>query len=454
MVFDVKEIQKLVKKSTSQVVQPVINSHRLLMFLMLLMALFTAGCGSLPKETAEAQSRKLPGRQRGSSATAVDAAIARTQSLTKQVDYIGNATPYRTVSVRSQVEGRLIALNLDVGDRVKRGQIISQIDNVLLKASLQQAEAELATSQSEVVRAKAQISNAQAEVEKAKLELLQAQSDSQRQQKLFKEGAISEQTAQQAKTTALTSQKALKAAIEQVRTEKQAVEAGQGRVFAQKALVKAAKERLSYSQIISPITGVVAEKVTEPGNLLQPGNEVIKIADLSRIKVIVQVSELELSKVQVGQSVKVRLDAFPNETIIGRVSRISPTADPRARLIPVEVVIPNSEGKIASGLLARVNFTTQNAPRVVIPETAINSKKSPKTSAQIQSSKIFIVQEQDGKTTVKQRAVTLGKKADDQVEILSGLQPGERYVVRSSKSLKDGETVKLSILSESKNNRQ
>ncbi|TAE61786.1 MAG: efflux RND transporter periplasmic adaptor subunit [Nostocales cyanobacterium] len=452
MVFEQIKIQKLVKKSTPKVVKPVSNSHELLMLMMLIMAIFTASCGSLPKEAAEAQSRQTRGRQGGNSTTAVDVAIARTQSLTKQVDYIGNTTPYRTVSVRSQAEGRLIALNLDIGDTVNRGQVISQIDNVLLNTSLQQAEAELATSKSEVVRAKTQVSNAQAEVEKARLELLQAQSDSQRQQKLLKEGAISEQTAQQAKTTALTSQKALNAAIEQVKTEQQAVEAAQGRVFAQKALVKAAKERLSYSRIISPITGVVAEKVTEPGNLLQPGSEVIKIADLSRIKVIVQVSELELSKIQVGQSVQVRLDAFPDQTIMGRVARISPTADPRARLIPVEVVIPNSGGKIASGLLARVNFVTQTAPRVVIAETAINSKENSEKSDQMQSSKIFIVKEQDGKTTVQERPVTLGKKADDQVEILSGLQPGERYVLRSSKPLKNGETVKLSIMSESKNN--
>ncbi|WP_353932804.1 efflux RND transporter periplasmic adaptor subunit [Okeanomitos corallinicola TIOX110] len=449
MVFDQKKFQKLVKKSTPKVSKPVINSHRLLMFPIVLIALLTASCGSLPKESAEAQSRRPGGRNPGNSVTAVDVAIARTKALTNPADYIGNTTPFRTVSVRSQVEGRLIALNLDIGDTVKRGQVISQLDDVLLQTSLQQAEAEKATSQSEVARAKTQVSNAQAEVEKARLELLQAQSDSQRQQKLFKEGAISEQTAQQAKTTAQTSQKALQATIERVRTEKQAVEAAQGRVFAQQAIVKAAKERLSYSRLISPITGVVAEKITEPGNLLQPGNEVIKIADLSRIKVIVQVSELELGKIQVGQSVQVRLDAFPDQNIIGRVARISPTADPIARLIPVEVVIPNSGGKIGSGLLARVNFTTETPERVVVSEAAINSKAR-ETQTEMNTGKIFIVQEQGGKTTVQERSVTLGKKADDKVEILSGLQPGERYIVRSSKSLKDGETVKLSILSEKK----
>ncbi|MBD2294713.1 efflux RND transporter periplasmic adaptor subunit [Anabaena sphaerica FACHB-251] len=447
MVLDGNKSQKQVKISTPIVVSPVIKNHSLLMFCLLLLGLLTASCGSLPKESAEAQSRRPGGRERGDSETAVDVAIARTNLLRPSADYIGNTTPFRTVSVRSQVEGRLIALNLDVGDTVKRGQIISQLDDVLLMTASQQAEAELATSQAEVARAMTQVSNAQAEVEKARLEVIQAQADSQRQQQLLKEGAISEQTAQQARTKAQTAQQALKATIEQVRTEKQAVAAAQGRVFAQQAIVKAAKERRSYSRLISPIAGVVTEKVTEPGNLLQPGSEVLKIADLSRIKVIVQVSELELAKIQVGQSVQVRLDAFPDQTIIGRVARISPSADATARLIPIEVVIPNSGGKIGSGLLARVNFTTQTPQRVVVSQTAIN-KNDQQTQSENSTGTVFIVKETEGKPKVKEQSITLGKKADGNVEVLSGLQPGESYVVRSSKPLKDGEVVKLSILSE------
>ncbi|MBK1987990.1 efflux RND transporter periplasmic adaptor subunit [Sphaerospermopsis aphanizomenoides BCCUSP55] len=447
MVLDKNKSQKQLKIPTPKVTNPVINNHNLLMFCMLLLALLTASCGSLPKESAEAQSRRPGGRERGNRETSVDVAIARTNLLRPPADYIGNTTPYRTVSVRSQVEGRLIALNLDVGDIVKRGQIISQLDDVLLMTASQQAEAELAASQSEVARAMTQVSNAQAEVEKARLEVIQAQSDSQRQQQLLKEGAISEQTAQQTRTKAQTAAQALKATIEQVRTEKQAVAAAQGRVFAQQAAVKAAKERRSYSRLISPINGVVTEKVTEPGNLLQPGSEVLKIADLSRIKVVVQVSELELAKIQVGQSVQVRLDAFPDQTIIGRVERISPSANSTARLIPIEVVIPNSGGKIGSGLLARVNFTSPTPQRVVVSKTAINGIDQ-QTQLENTTGTIFIVQETDGKAKVKERSVTLGKKADGNVEVLSGLQPGESYVVRSSKPLKDGETVKLSILSE------
>ncbi|GAX36529.1 efflux RND transporter periplasmic adaptor subunit [Nodularia sp. NIES-3585] len=421
------------------------------------MGLLTASCGSMPKESAKAQSQQRGAGSGGNNAVPVDVAIARTGVLRVQPIYTGNTTPFRTVSLRSQVEARLLALNLDVGDRVNQGQNVGVLDDAILLTSLKQAEAELAALGSEVARAKTQVSNARAEVERARLELVQAEADSKRQQELVQAGAIAQQTAEQARTEAQTAAQSLRASEDQVRTEQQAVAAAQGRVVAQQAVVAQFKERRSYARLISPITGVITQRVTEPGNLLQPGNEVLQIADFSRIKVVVQVSELELSQIQVGQSVQVNLDAFPNESLMGRVTRISPVADATARLIPVEVVIPNSENKIGSGLLARVKFEPQTSERVVVSQAAIqkeatSNNSSESTAAKSESDdsngKIFVITDTEGKTKVTARAVTLGSKADGNVEILSGLQAGERFVARSSRPLKDGDPVILSVLSE------
>ncbi|BAZ53073.1 RND family efflux transporter MFP subunit [Nostoc sp. NIES-4103] len=473
MILDGNRPQKLLKMQNSPVAKQLVNSRlhqtaskentkkfrrlfglqpTLWIACLLSIGLMTASCGSSGKETAKAQSQN-PNQQPGGGATAVDAAIAKTGLLEQPQEYTGTTTPFRIVSVRSQIEARLLALNLDVGDKVSQGQNVGLLDDALLLTALTQAEAELAALQSEVARAKTQVGNARAEVERTRLQLAQAQADSERQQKLFKQGAIAEQTAQQARTEAQTTEQALKAAQEQVRTEQQAVAAAQRRVNAQAAVVAQAKERRSYARLKSPITGVVTEKVTEPGNLLQVGNEVLKIGDFNRVKVVVQVSELERAQIQVGQSVQVRLDALPNQVLIGRVTRISPAADATARLIPVEVVIPNSQGQIGSGLLARVIFTTQTPQRVVVSQTAIQQPAGEKGSKgagepQDQTGTLFVVQDIEGKTKVSARAVTFGKKANGQVEILSGLQPGERYVVRSAKPLKDGAVVRLSILSE------
>jgi HlyD family secretion protein len=426
--------------------KPATSLHNLLPCVLLVgVGLLSASCASIPKESAQAQSRGAA--ERGQNAISVDVEIARTGWLREQPSYTGNTTPYRTVSLRSQVEGRLLALNLDVGDTVKQGQNVGILDDTLLLTSLKQAEAELAALQSEVARAETQVSNARAEVERARLQLIQAEADSKRQQELFQAGAISEQTAQQARTLALTAAKSLRATEERVRTEQQAVTTAQGRVVAQQAVVAQFQERRSFSRLTSPITGLITQRVTEPGNLLQPGNEVLQIADFSRVKVVVQVSELELSQIQVGQSVQVSLDAFPDESLIGRVTRISPVADSTARLVPVEIVIPNSDNKIGSGLLARVRFAPQTSQRVVVSQAAIQQNNN-SSDSENRLGQIFLITERDGKTKVRASAVTLGNKADGKVEILSGLEPGEPYVARSSRPLKEGDSVVLSVLSE------
>jgi HlyD family secretion protein len=465
-------------KSQKISVQPQVKNKSVLLALVLGVGLLALGCGSLPKESAEAQPKRSTDANR-SDATPVDVAIAGTGLLRQEPEYTGTTTPFRSVSLRSQVEGQLLALSVDVGDVVTKGQIIGQVDDALLKTAQNQAEAELAALNSEVARAKAQVNNARAEVERVRVELQQAQADAQRQQKLVKEGAISQQAAEQATTAAQTVAQALRAATEEVSTQQQALAAAQGRVIAQQAVVAQAKERRSYTRLTSPIDGLVLEKVTELGNLLQPGSEVLRLGDFNRVKVVAQVSELELAKIEVGQTVKVRLDAFPKKTYIGQVTRISPAADATARLVPVEVVISNNNRQIGSGLLARVSFETQTQERVIAPETALEvagrqrgsqqkrrgegetgknissalppsplSREGSESPLPNRQGTVFVLREVEDKAVVIAKPVIIGESADGKVEILSGLQPGERFVTRSGKPLKDGDAVRLSILSE------
>ncbi len=420
-------------------------------------AMAIAGCGNLPKEAADAQSQQQAAKSHP--VTPVDVAIARTQNVGSEPEYTGTTVPVQEVSLRSQAEGRVLKLNVDVGDAVKQGQILAQLDDTLLRTALNQAQAELASLKAEVAQAQNQVSNAKAQVEQARLELQQAQSDSQRQQRLVREGAIAVQQAEQARTQARTAAQVLRAATEQVSTEQQAVAAAQNQVNAQQAVVAQAREQLSYARLTSPTTGIVTQRLTEEGNLVQPNAEVLKIGDFRRVQINVEVSELELAKIQIGQSVTVRLDAFPEQTFNGQVSRISPAADQTARLVPIEVIIPNSTGKIGSGLLARVSFESGAAQGVVVPETAVleqdkgtrgQGDKGTRGKQENSSGTIFVVNGGEGgsQATVAARKVKLGEKADGQVEILSGLKRGDRFVARSGKPLKNGESVRLSILSE------
>ncbi|WP_210404438.1 efflux RND transporter periplasmic adaptor subunit [Chroococcidiopsis sp. TS-821] len=402
-------------------------------------------CNSLPSESeASAQQGQSRANQQ---ITPVDVAIARTGSLTEQPEYTGTTAPAREVSLRSQVTGQVLSIGVDVGDTVRQGQTLARLDDALLVSAVNQAEAELASLRAAVARAQNQVSNAQAQVERSRLELQQAQADLARQERLLQEGAVPAQQAEQARTEAQTAAQILRAAQEQVRTEQQAQAAAQSQVTAQEAVVAQAKRQQSYARLTAPIAGRVMQRLTEVGNLVQPNTEIVRIGDFSRIQVNVEISELELARIRQGQTVSVRLDAFPDEVFEGQVSRISPAADRTARLIPVQVVIPNSNGQIGSGLLARVQFASEETQRVIVPQTALPPTQG---SPQQQESTIYVVNETAASEgTVTARQVTLGQSANGQVEILSGLQPGERFVARSGGALTDGATVRFSILSES-----
>jgi HlyD family secretion protein len=408
-----------------------------------------SGC-SAPNQNTQAPSQ-APSGERGGGAVAVETAIAEVGALDEPLNYTGTTEPVRSVSLRSQAEGRLLNLSVDVGDAVTQGDVLGQLDDRLLTILLSQSEAELAALESEVARAEAEVSDAQAQVEEARVQLQQAQADADRLQRLLNEGAITEQQAEQAQTAVRSTEQVLRSAEERVRTRQQAVAAAQRRVAAQQATVSAGLERRDYSSLVSPITGTVLARVTEPGNLIQPGDEVLTLGDFSQIKVVVEISELERAEVRSGQAVRINLDAFPNQEFVGQVTRISPAADPTARLIPVEITMPNPGGQLGSGLLARVEFQSDQAGRVVISEAAIQSAGDDSQSAgNHQTSTLFVLEQVEAETTAIARSVQVGDRSNGRIEIRSGLEPGETYIVRSSRPLEDGQPVRLSVLSESR----
>jgi HlyD family secretion protein len=378
---------------------------------------------------------------RSESPVVVDVAIAKPAEGEART-YTGTTQPVQQVSLRSQAEGQLLNLTVDIGDAVQQGQSLATLDSSLLQTDLGEAQAELAARQFEVAQAEAQLADIRTLIEQARVRLQQAENDAQRLQSLASKGAISTQEAERAQTTLQTAQQAFQSAQEQLRTRQQAVSAAQQRVAAQDAMVQQSQRRLSYATLSAPLTATVLERLAEPGDLVQPGQAVLTLGNMNEIHVMVDVADTNRQDFVLGQPALVTLDAIPGETFTGRVTRISPVADSASRLIPVEITLTNSSNRIGSGMLARVVPANARTNAILVPQSALET-------AEGADNQLFVITQTDDTLTVEPRTVQIGQTNNNQVEILSGLAPGEAYVVRSNDPLEPGQMVQKSLTSES-----
>lgn len=405
-----------------------------------LLLLPAGGCGLLPRSAAQTPPA---GGAQDDSPVAVQTAVAKPGTVEGVLEYTGTTRPAQQVSLRSQISGQLVALSVDAGDPVGQGEVLARVDDGLLRVTVNEAQSELASRQSQVAQAEAEVSDARTALESARVQFQQAQTEADRLKRLAEAGAIPDQQAEQAQLALDVARQGLRSAEEQIRTRQQAVNAAKGQVGSQQAVVAQEQEQLSFTAVRSPLTGVVLQKLLQAGDYVQPGTEILQVGNLSQIEVTVQVSELDLSRVSVGQAVEVRLDAFPDQEFAGRVSRIAPLADATSRLLPVEITLNNSNGRIGSGLLSRVRFTPPGSERVVVPLEAVQEAEG--------SAQVFVLEDSQSEPVAQARSVTLGSRTNAQVEILAGLEPGEVYVVKSDRPLTDAQPVRTSILSETGN---
>ncbi len=415
----------------------------LLLPLLAAAGLGTAGCGVI--SPSEAQSVRGPGGQGGQGSqadgpVAVQTSAAKTGSLVEAQTYTGTTRPTQQVALRAQVPGEIVDLSVDVGDTVERGAVLAQLDGDLQATSLNQAQAELSARRAETAQAEVSITDAQSAVVQAQATLDQARIDAQRLRQLANQGALAQQQAEAAELAVTNGQQALRSAQAQVAAQRQAVASAANQIDAQRAVVAQTQKQLSYADLRSPLAGVVLSRQVDTGDFVESGATLLELGDLSTLEVTVQVSELDIARLSVGQSAQVKLDAFPDGgAISGQVTRIAPVADPTSRLIPVQVTMPNPDGRVGSGLLARVQFTPSQQARVVVPNSALAVGEK--------ENMVFVIEGSGEQAKATGRPVKTGKRNQDRVEVLSGLAPDDVFVVQSDRPLKSGQAVRLSILS-------
>lgn len=368
--------------------------------------------------------------------------VEATTDLANSPEYVGTSEPNSTTILRSQADGRILELNVEVGDSVTQGSVIGRLDDSILATTVRQEQAQLASLRSELATERLNVRNAQIRLEEARIQLQQAQSDAERYNSLSEIGAISQQQAESFQTAAEVARQGVLLAQEEVNIARQAVTTAMGSVERQQAAIAESLQRQAYTQLIAPATGIVISKTQESGNLVREGEEILTIGDLSVVKIIVPISAVDLNSVSLGQTVKVRFDAFGDRVFSGKVSLISPIADASTRKIDLEITVVNLNNEIKSGLLAKIQLPTANEARVIVPRSAIVEEAG--------TNYIFVVTEEDRQqrqATVTKRQVTIDESSQDRVTITEGLKPKEKYITHSSQPLSDNEVVDLSILS-------
>ncbi len=306
-------------------------------------------------------------------------AEAQPRDLERAVTVTGPIEPIRTISVNAQTAGTLLRVLVEEGNRVSSGQLVAELDARETSAQLERARAVLA--------------NAEAAFQRA--ERLQAN------------GLTTDAELDAARST----YEIAKADLELWRT------------------------RLAFTRIAAPVPGVVTAKYVERGSAVSTNQALFEIADDSLLVVRVRVSELDVVHLEPGNPVTVRLDAYPEARIAGRVRRIFPSADAASRLVPVEVALGRTPADVVvrPGFLARIEFAFDRREDVLaIPTSAVGVSDG--------GTFVYIV---DADTLLR-RPIDTGLTAAGWIEVEAGLEAGERVVTSGHVNLRPGMAVRVS----------
>ena len=294
-------------------------------------------------------------------------AKAQTGTINDVVQATGTINAVTTVQVGSQVSGTISKLNADFNSRVKKGQVIAELDPSLFQGALLQAEADLQN-------ARATMASAQAELQKAQAAAAQTKADYARNAALVKDGVVSAQQFDLAKASADTNNAAVVAAEAQV---KQAA----AQVSLKAAAVQVAKTNLGYTIIRSPIDGVVVARNVDVGQTVAASLQaptLFNIAqDLTKMQVDTQTDESDVGNIKVGQESTFTVDAYPNQTFRGKVVqiRLNPTTVQNVVTYDTVIAFDNPQMKLFPGMTAYVSVPVATAENVLeVPNTALRFK--------------------------------------------------------------------------------
>ena len=350
--------------------------------------------------------------------------------LAKSVVATGKVTPITKVEVKSKASGIVKNLLVDYGDRVKKGQLLAQLDKVEIEAQVAQSKAALEAAQANLSSAQADFERAKVDAEGPDVPPLKRAYD--RAIGMAKDGVVSASALDDAEknyTMAVNKQNVSKA---QVTVLKAKIAQAQAQVVEDQANLKQLDEQLSYTDITSPNDGIVRSRDVQMGDavssILVLGSTatlVMTLGDTSEVYVKGKVDESDIGRVYLGQRARIKVESFKDNTFEGKVTKISPMGVEKDNVttFEVRVSIQNPGGELKAEMTANAEIILDEHKNVLqIPEGAILYDKDKKASVEIPNPKA-----KDGKEKV---AVNIGISNGAKTEVLSGLKEGDKVVLQ------------------------
>jgi RND family efflux transporter MFP subunit len=348
------------------------------LLLSLSIVLTAAGC-STPKQEAAA-----PETVRG-----IAIFTTNTARVPNLITAVGTIRAAETAQISAQMMGNVVAINVREGDAVKQGEVLATIDPAQAQGSVESAQAVLSAAQNEV---------SAAQTERALSESTLKRFDTLHQRK-----SVSPQEYDE-----------VKARYQGAVARAEAAQSGEAQA---KAAVTQAQTVFSYTKLRSPFNGMVSERKADPGVLAAPGTPLLTVEATGRYRLEATVDEGSLRFVHMGDVVPVTLDAYPDQQLSGKVTRIVPAADPNTRTFLVKIELPPNT-ILRSGLFGRASFSRGERESLVVPRTAVVDRGALKGVYVVGADQIAAL-----------RYITVGDTVGDGLEVLSGLSAKEAIVL-------------------------
>jgi RND family efflux transporter MFP subunit len=366
------------------------------------------GLGYPPFHRPVAENRQP--RRENDRALAVEVGEVRRGSVEEKITAVGSLSASRYVSVAPKISGRVEHVLVQVGDRVKSGQLIAQLDPRELDEEVRGAEASLKVAEATLKGKQAELLDVKRKLDRAK--------------RLYEKNFISRQ-----ELDTLDSERTAAAAQ---------VELTRAQIVQMKARLANAKLQLGEAQLTAPFSGYVEKRLVDPGAMVNAGTPIANLVDIGRVKVIIPVVEKDYPRISVGQEAAVSFDAYPGRKFRGQVLRLTPVLSAETRTGEVEIEVDNSNGQLKPGMFARVEIAVnQRRGVLLIPEGAL--VKTPSGHG------VFRVSARGSKThKAELRPVQVGASRGGQVEVRGDLEVGDRVVTLGGSLLKDGQSVRIS----------